>query len=242
MTHRTQSLSTAQGSLVFTVAHRPRVTRRMHLEIDDAGELVVVVPRDWPDFYTRRLLRKNLPYVRRFLERARQRRLPPLAYAHGGTHLFRGADIRLHLRPGAGRAAAALEGGRLHLPVASPAPDDVRTSLRRWYQREARRIFTERLAAIRARAPWAADRELTLKLRRMRKTWGTCSREGVIRLNTHLVKAPADCLDYVLAHELCHLEEMNHGPGFYALQDRLWPDWRTSRAFLREHGHRYTQE
>jgi predicted metal-dependent hydrolase len=214
----------------------------MHLEIDDAGDLVVVVPRDWPNFYTRRLLRKNLPYVRRFLERARQRRLSPLAYADGGVHLFRGAEVRLRVRPGARGATAALENDLLHLPVPSPEPDDVRTALRRWYERQARTVFAERLDTLRARAPWATHRELTLKLRRMRKTWGTCSHEGVIRLNTHLVKAPADCLDYVVAHELCHLEVMNHGPDFYALQDRLWPEWRATRAWLREHGHRYTQE
>ena len=94
MKHRSQSLATAQGTLRFTVTHRPRVTRRMHLELDERGELVVVVPRDWPDFYTRRLLRKHLPYVRRFLERASTRRLTPLQYTDGATHLFRGSPVR----------------------------------------------------------------------------------------------------------------------------------------------------
>lgn len=235
-------MATGQGTLTFSVAHRPRITRRMHLEIDGEGDLVVVVPRDWPDFYTRRLLRKNLPYVRRFLQRARARRLAPLAYAEGSEHLFRGEPVHLSLRQGARGPAAQLEGNRLHLPVTTSEPAAVRRALRRWYERQAHTLFAERLATLRTQAPWAARRELTLKLRRMRRTWGTCSRNGVIRLNTHLVKAPLACLDYVIAHELCHLQVMNHGPEFYALQERLWPDWRSTRAWLREHGHRYTQE
>ena len=76
----------------------------------------------------------------------------------------------------------------------------------------------------------------------MKRTWGTCSREGVIRLNTHLVKAPPEALDYVIAHEVCHLREMNHGRAFYELQDGLYPDWKTQRQHLRDHGHQYTQE
>lgn len=76
----------------------------------------------------------------------------------------------------------------------------------------------------------------------MKRTWGTCNSKGLIRLNTHLVKAPQACLDYVISHELCHLKEMNHGPGFYRLQEAIWPDWRRYRQHLREHGNRYTQE
>jgi predicted metal-dependent hydrolase len=80
----------------------------------------------------------------------------------------------------------------------------------------------------------------------MRRTWGTCrllgDGRGVIRLNTHLVKAPPRCLDFVIGHELCHLQEMNHGPDFYRLQEAICPDWRDLRDELRERGHHYTQE
>jgi predicted metal-dependent hydrolase len=73
----------------------------------------------------------------------------------------------------------------------------------------------------------------------MKRTWGNCSSKGVIKLNTHLVKAPLSVLDSVIAHELCHLEEMNHGRAFYALLGRLNPDWREDRAKLQLEGNRY---
>jgi predicted metal-dependent hydrolase len=75
----------------------------------------------------------------------------------------------------------------------------------------------------------------------MKRTWGNCSAKGVIKLNTHLVKAPMFIIDSVIAHELCHLEEMNHGRAFYALLQGLNPHWRRDRARLRLEGHAYLQ-
>jgi hypothetical protein len=60
----------------------------------------------------------------------------------------------------------------------------------------------------------------------MQTQWGSCSPEGAVLLNPHLVKAPTKAIDYVILHELCHLEEHNHSPRFYGLLDRFMPEWR----------------
>ena len=242
MTPRVQSLRTPDGDLSFTIAHRPRVTRRLHLELDEMGGLRVVVPRDWPDFYTRRLLRKNLAVVRRFLRRA-VARPAPLRYAAGENHLFLGQSLELSLEDSATRRlTVAHEGRMLRVSGRKPAPDRVREALRDWYRREARSHFQARLDALQERTPWARGRYLTLDLRRMKRTWGTCRPNGVIRLNTHLVKAPPDIIDYVISHELCHLAEMNHGPRFYRLQAQLWPRWKTHYSHLKDAGARYLRD
>lgn len=245
-----RSLRTGEGEIQFTITHRPRVTRRMHLELDDTGQLVVVVPRGWPDFYTRRLLQKNLPLVKRFLQRAKQQQQAPLRYSDGACHLFMGAPLTLRFAQGTGSRALRCRREQqtlwLCLPTRVMASEisagQVREALTKWYLAQAKTHFARRLVCMQERAPWAQGRELALALRRMKRTWGTCNSAGLIRLNTHLIKAPADCLDYVIAHELCHLQEMNHGPRFYQLQESLWPDWRAYRQHLRDHGHRYTQE
>lgn len=71
-----------------------------------------------------------------------------------------------------------------------------------------------------------------LAVRRMRRRWGSCFRDGRITLNTELVGEADDLVDYVLIHELCHLREFNHGPRFYAAMDRALPDWRERRTRL----------
>jgi len=66
----------------------------------------------------------------------------------------------------------------------------------------------------------------------MKKQWGSCSPVGVISLNTHLIKAPTACTDYVLLRELCHLKWHNHGPGFYRLLRPTMPGWESVKNRL----------
>ena len=66
----------------------------------------------------------------------------------------------------------------------------------------------------------------------MVRRWGSCTRSGTILLNLALVKAPVTCIDYVVMHELCHLKEPNHGPGFFRLLSRFMPDWESRKERL----------
>ncbi len=66
----------------------------------------------------------------------------------------------------------------------------------------------------------------------MKVQWGSCSPAGRITLNPHLVKAPRECIDYVLLHELCHLRHHNHSPQFYRSLDRHMPRWRAIKERL----------
>jgi predicted metal-dependent hydrolase len=71
--------------------------------------------------------------------------------------------------------------------------------------------------------------------RRQRTRWGSCSRISGIRLNWRLIHCPPAVVDYVVAHEVAHLVEMNHGPRFWAVVERLCPDHAAARAELRRH-------
>lgn len=66
----------------------------------------------------------------------------------------------------------------------------------------------------------------------MKTRWDSCSRAGEIRLNPRLIHAPRACIDYVIIHEFCHLQEHNHGKRYYALLDRALPEWRELRQKL----------
>lgn len=73
-----------------------------------------------------------------------------------------------------------------------------------------------------------------LTLGQAKHRWGSAGSNGAIRLNWHLVHVPMDLLDYVVAHELCHLKQMNHGPKFWAEMERVMPDYAARRRALKE--------
>lgn len=224
---------------------RPGTRRRRHLQLrtDAEGGLVVVAPRRADARSVEAALQEMAPRVARFLAGARRRLadIPPLAWETGEMHWFRGRRWPLQVAVGARRRAVCLAGEQLRVAVPSDEGFAVREALRAWYRAQAAERLAGRLSDIAALAPWV-ETAPPLKLRRMRRTWGSCSSRGSVLLNSHLVKAPDDLADYVIAHELCHLVEMNHGPRFYRLLERLDPEWRARRARLKAHGHLWLHE
>jgi len=102
-----------------------------------------------------------------------------------------------------------------------------------WLQREARRVFAERTAHFAAKLGVRVRR---LALSSATTRWGSASADGSVRLHWRLIEHPLATIDYVVAHELAHLREMNHGPKFWAIVESVVPDYRASRARLRAEG------
>lgn len=75
-----------------------------------------------------------------------------------------------------------------------------------------------------------------ISLRDTRSRWGSCSAQGALMYNWRLIMAPPAVLEYVAAHEVAHLIEMNHSPAFWAVVAQLYPDWQAQRAWLKRYG------
>ncbi|MGE0611498.1 MAG: M48 family metallopeptidase [Hyphomicrobiales bacterium] len=111
-----------------------------------------------------------------------------------------------------------------------------------WLRKEARRDIAER-AAIHAKSLGVRVRKITIRDQTTR--WGSCSADGVLSFSWRLILAPSFVLDYVTAHEVAHLREMNHEPRFWALVKRIFPRMEQGRQWLRRNGsdlHRYGAE
>jgi predicted metal-dependent hydrolase len=226
----------------YEVVHRPRVTRCIHLELAEHGSLQVVAPRRMSKRVIQATMQEWANYVARFLveAKAQQQDIPVFGYVSGEQHLFMGQGYPLNIHESAGkRASVELSDGQIQIVSPVCDPGKIRARLTDWYRKKAMQHFSERLAAFSQLASWTGGKSPAMRLRRMKSTWGTCSSKGVITLNPHLVKAPPECIDYVIAHEICHLKEHNHGKAFYALQAELYPGWREAKSHLRNKGHVY---
>ena len=99
-----------------------------------------------------------------------------------------------------------------------------------WLQRQARRVFQERVDLFAARLGVRCTR---LALSSAQTRWGSASADGSIRLNWRLVHFALPVIDYVVAHELAHLREMNHSAAFWDVVREAVPDFETARGTLR---------
>ena len=132
---------------------------------------------------------------------------------------------------GAGRPLAfRLSAG--HVAAITFAPDLVAAAMARWRRSRAQERLAVRLEEISERLRIPASRRPRLSLRAMRTRWASLSPSGMLSVNPDLIRAPVTCIDYVLVHELCHLECPHHGPAFWRLLSRRMPDWPERKARL----------
>jgi predicted metal-dependent hydrolase len=111
-------------------------------------------------------------------------------------------------------------------------PQQIKDRVQGWLQGEAKRLFGERLA-IYAEKLGVNYRAYALSSAATR--WGSCSSDGKIRLNWRLIHFPLSIIDYVVAHELAHLREMNHSPRFWETVESIFPEFREARQTLKSH-------
>lgn len=107
----------------------------------------------------------------------------------------------------------------------------VRTLVRNWYKARAERVFHQRLSELLPQATWVKGIP-SFRVLPMSKQWGSCSAKGNLMLNPHLIKAPKECIDYVILHELCHIAEHNHSEKFWRLLTSVMPNWKEVKSRL----------
>lgn len=225
-----ETVDAAIGGEAVTVKVRVSARARSYrLSLPHQGGPVLTVPTHgrWPE--AEAFLRRHHGW----LEARLRRRPAPLVFAHDAVVPLRGVPHRIRatglLR---GQVTLAEEAGEALLLVPG-APEHLARRLTDWLKREAQRD----LAAASARH--AATLGVTVKgiaMRSQSTRWGSCSSTGRLNYNWRLVLTPPFVLDYVAAHEVAHLREMNHSPAFWARVRQALPDMERGRAWLKAHG------
>lgn len=219
------------GRIVGYALRRDR--RRLTMRIDERG-LTVGAPRRLPMAEIDAFLQAHAEWVLEKLDehaaRAKRQHLP----IHEGTRLpVLGVEVRVRVTSGANRAYWNRDANASELWLAARPSADLALLARRALQRRALEYFHPRLAAM---TEQIGRKIPPLGLSSARTRWGSCSTKSGIRLNWRLIHLTPDMIDYVIAHEVAHLVEMNHGARFWKLVERIYPDWRAARALLNETG------
>jgi predicted metal-dependent hydrolase len=157
---------------------------------------------------------------------------PERRYISGESHRYLGRQFRLKVERGEVDSVKCLRGFLWISTKSDPSPEQAQVLLEDWYRQHARNVFQERLLVCHQRAEREGIPFPDLLIRKMISRWGSCSSAGRITLNLALIKAPKECIDYVIIHELCHFKVRHHGPKFWKLLHRLMPDFEERRKKL----------
>jgi predicted metal-dependent hydrolase len=214
------------------VFRRSPRARRLSLRVDvRAGGIVVVMPKRVSEAAAADFLNRNSGWVMHQLAKLPKAR----SFAPGDSIPVLGLPRQIRHHPD-GRGAVALEAEAL---VVTGGEEHVPRRVRDFLKGLARREVSARALATAGRL---GLRPARVTVRDTATRWGSCSPAGALSFSWRLILAPEWVLDYVVAHEVAHLKEMNHGPRFWALVRTLVPEPEKARTWLGRHGgelHRY---
>jgi predicted metal-dependent hydrolase len=208
--------------------------RKVWFKIGPDGTLEVVVPRKMPLRGLDDIIRqKSVWILKNVPDEAPGRHRSSVRFEHGAALPYLGTLYRLEvLNSASGEGSAGFDGERIvaHVP-APPRETDVRKAVVGWLKSEALRYIKARLSDLGKGFGYG---RVTVKDQRTR--WASCSASGNLSFNWRTVLAPPDVVDYLIIHELAHLERPDHSRAFWKKVELLCPDYRRQEAWLKNSG------
>jgi predicted metal-dependent hydrolase len=231
-----RSITYGEERIGFSIHFVSKPAHRVAIHVHPDGSVQVDAPADSEPTEIVAAVRRRARWIwlrlRAYSDRTRH--VLPREYVSGETHFYLGKRyvIKVIHHPTAPQSVKLLR-GRLEVKTRSKEAGKVRALLDGWYRERAEAVFARRLADCVTKVRWLKA-DPGFRLLTMKTQWGSCSPKGELLLNPLLVKAPGHCVDYVIFHELCHLNEHNHSPRFYRLLSALVPDWEKHKTELDE--------
>lgn len=214
----------------FTVHFRPNArAKRLILKIDPkSGDPVVTAP----SLRDAKAAEKFVKAKAGWLEKQLSRQPDVVSFAPGVTIPVQGVPHELVWRSGRGRTHCQ-EGSPAQL-ISPGAEITFSDRIERFLRLKAREQISERVDIHAERLRVEPQR---ITIRDTRSRWGSCSSKGHLNFSWRLILAPPDILDYVVAHEVAHLIEMNHSKPFWDLVEKSYGPHKSARQWLRQNGH-----
>jgi predicted metal-dependent hydrolase len=220
--------------LSFEVRRSPR-RKTLGLTVDRGGELRIHVPENTTAPELAKWTRSKLLWVHRTLARkealAPKVRAPEFVSGENFSYLGRNYRLKLVRQP-----AEPLRFDGRYFWLAVDARGEAEIHFRRWYICTGRDWLSGRTAALARKTGTGASH---IEVRELGFRWGSCGKNGVLFFNWRLLQLPMRLIDYIIVHELVHLQEPHHSPEFWQAIDRALPAWRQLKDALHSDGARF---
>ncbi len=214
--------------------------KTVSIQIKEKGHVLVKAPFGIKKTVLEEIIKKKEPWIIKNRDYIIKEEKKKGKIEEGADLYYRGETYKLHLAHGKEKKAALDPIGHTILLTFQPEKEEeAKKILLSWYRKEAERIILERLAYYEA---FFIKKPKKVLVKEQKKRWGTCTGDNKLYFNWRIVMVPPALLDYIVVHELCHMEEKNHGKAFWDSVERILPDYRERRNQLRKEGIHYDLE
>lgn len=232
-----RTISASKGLLTYELQRK--AVKNVNLRINKEGKVKLSAAPTVPVSFIDEFVRKKESFILsaiQQIERGRQEkeRQAKQSWKSGSRVRVLGQDFTLLIRENV-REGILMESPNIYLMVKPGTSDKHKEAIwQAWQKRMAKEVLEERMQLIEEKtAPYGITcREMSI--RRMTSRWGSCQpQKGKITLNSRLMEAPLEAVDYVVLHELTHMKYPHHQKSFYEFIARFMPDWKTRKAMLK---------
>ena len=221
--------------------HVRRSTRakRLSLKIDSTGKFTLVIPKFTMGFSVNRFIEQNADWINEHTEKAKnmQKLHPKPKYQTGDTFYYFGEKVFLEVSPSSKkRPSIKIREDKMIICIYEKVSkkegvEMVKKAIEKFYRKKAEEVIHDRLQFFSEQYDFKYN---NVVLKNQKTRWGSCSSSKNLNFNWRLIMAPIEVIDYIVVHELCHLKQMNHSLKFWKLIEKIIPDYKKSKKWLKE--------
>jgi predicted metal-dependent hydrolase len=228
--------------ITYNVVYSPK-RKTVSITVYPSGEVRVSAPHRTSDSQIRRLVAEKAGWIDKKLRefKADGGHDATKKYVEGETFLYLGREYQLHLATGDHGPLVTLDDHRLNVVLPAGISGGLQSEIAReavfeWYRFHAEMAIDSALSIY---SPRLGILPPYYKVKNLSRRWGSCTAKNLLNFNAKIAMAPLPQLEYVVAHELCHVKIKDHSPRFWALVGSVMPGYETARKTLRKDGWKY---
>ncbi|AYE32947.1 M48 family metallopeptidase [Clostridium septicum] len=218
----------------FVIVYRDRKT--LSIQIDMDGKVKVISPKSFHEKYILSIVETKGKWILNKLNliKSRKNRIPSYKYINGERYLYLGEYYNLVIKKGSFNTEYAniLSLGKL-LEVKINSIENIRGILEKFYRYESFKIINERVEYYKR---YFRIKPKQIKVKEQKRIWASCTFENKLLFNWRLSMMPIDVIDYIIIHEMCHMEYKNHSKEFWNDVYRVMPNYKEKEMWLKENG------
>jgi len=240
MKSSTHTINLKNNLIPYKIKRSAKRRKTITISVHHPEGVVVRAPQDVRQSELAELLTDKTDWLLKKLAEIKEISAAPVKKYENGTLLkFLGRDYPLSLEP-APANKGTVDMDKTHISVYLPATitgagqnDWVKEALRLWYMWQAEIIINRAVNRWSERTCLTPDK---IRVKTLKSCWGACTPKNNLSFNWRLIMAPAYIIDYIVIHELCHIEQKNHSKKFYNLLSTFQPNYKECRRELRDIG------
>ncbi|WP_352418880.1 SprT family zinc-dependent metalloprotease [Proteiniborus sp.] len=219
----------------FTVEYRKRKTLEIRIEPPD--NISVIAPKRASEKDILRMVETKANWIVKKLSELKEieKLKKNKEYVNGESFMYLGRyySLEIIIDETVSKPITKLYQGKFYITTNTRDQDNLKESMKKWYYDKSLEKILERVEHFQS---YFSVKPNSIKVKEQKKRWGSCTSRRDILINWRISMAPADVLDYLVVHEMCHMVQMNHSSDFWKLVERIMPDYKRRRDWLRKYG------